>query len=109
MRILILDISDIKHLCDLGVYRWTEHIISRMAKRNISRDDVKQALTSGEIIEDYPDDYPYPSYLIYSKVSNNPIHVVCGIDNDELWLITAYYPDLCEWYDDYRTRKEPAQ
>ena len=104
-----MNINDIRNLCDLGVYRWTEHIIDRIAKRNISRDDVKQALISGEIIEDYPDDYPYPSCLIFSKVNNNPLHVVCGIGNNELWLITTYYPSLNGWHDDYRTRKEPAQ
>ena len=69
--------------------------------------DVKEAINSGEIIEDYPEDYPDPSCLILGKSGENQnIHVVCGIHEDELWLITAYYPDPGKWLDDYKTRKE---
>ena len=99
-------VDKISHLCSLDAFRWTEHILDRMAKRNISREDVKLVVGSGEIIEDYPDDYPFPSCLMLGFLDNNPIHVVCGIGNDELWMITAYYPDESEWLDDNKTRRE---
>lgn len=36
-----------------------------MQERDISRADVKNCIMHGEIIEDYPDDFPHPSCLIF--------------------------------------------
>jgi hypothetical protein len=58
---------------------------------------------TGEIIEEYPDDYPYPSCLILG--ANTPLHVVCGISELELHIITAYVPDSAKWNDDLKTRR----
>ena len=38
--------------------------------------------------------------------SNSIIHIVCGSNGTELWIITAYYPSKTEWEDDLKTRKE---
>jgi len=82
----------------------------RMLKRNISMPDIENALMSSEIIEQYPDDYPYPSCLILGlDANNNYIHVVCGISEIELYLITAYYPNPDEWSEDFKVRKEITQ
>ena len=96
----------INQLYSLGAFRWTEHVLERMAKRNINREDVKLVVGNGEVIGQYPDDYPYPSCLILGFSDTNPIHVVCGVSDDELWMITAYYPDEGEWLDDNKTRRE---
>ena len=60
-------------------------------------EDVIQVLTNGEIIEQYPTDYPFPSCLVlgYTK-TGKALHVVCGSNGVELWLITAYIPDPIE-------------
>ena len=52
------------------------HAIERMARRNIGIEDVRAVLDSGEVIEDYPDDFPYPSALVLGWVKNRPLHVV---------------------------------
>jgi len=107
MRERLLDYHEVERLCSLGAFRWTEHIISRMAKRNICREDVKHALASGEIIEEYPDDYPYPSCLVLGQSDErSPLHIVCGIGDGVLWMITVYCPDLNEWHDDFKTRRD---
>ena len=36
-----------------------------MQERDISRNDVKNGIATGEIIEEYPEDYPNPSCLIF--------------------------------------------
>ena len=36
----------------------------------------------------------------------NHIHVVCGIGEGHLWIITAYRPSLEKWESDLKTRKE---
>jgi hypothetical protein len=60
---------------------------------------------SGEIIEQYPDDYPYPSVLILGYSDGKPLHVVTGVGGEKVWLITAYFPTLAQWENDYKTRK----
>lgn len=105
-----MDIYKIKEMCQNGALRWTNHVYIRLIQRSISTEDVESALLSGEIIEEYPQDYPYPSYLVLGlRVSGEYIHVVCGLSPTELWIITTYVPDKSEWSDDLRIRKELTQ
>ena len=98
--------TTVKQMCQNKLLRWTNHILVRLLQRGISMEDVEHTLLSGGIIEQYPDDYPYPSCLILGMpdIKRN-LHVVCGISDTELWLITAYYPDEEEWEPDLKTRK----
>jgi hypothetical protein len=66
------------------------------------------AILHGEIIEEYPDDYPFPSCLILCILLNKkPLHVVAGFNDcdNTIWLITAYYPSPEKWEADFKTRK----
>ncbi|MCL2047990.1 MAG: DUF4258 domain-containing protein [Defluviitaleaceae bacterium] len=97
----------IKQLCENMALRWTAHVLVRLTQRGITTDDVVFALLNGDIIEAYPTDYPYPSCLVLGQsVNGNPLHVVCGKGEGELWLITAYEPSLREWEQDFRTRRK---
>lgn len=103
----ILNIETIKSLVKMGKLRWTNHIMIRLLQRNISQSDIENTLLNGEIIEEYEDDYPYPSCLVFGRnLDNEVIHVVCGSNGEELWIITAYYPDRTEWEKDLKTRRE---
>ena len=63
-------------------------------ERDISRADVKKCVLEGEIIEDYPDDFPHPSCLIFGYTINDKIiHVVAGSDGKYIYIITAYFPN----------------
>ena len=76
-----------------------------LIKRNILRNDVKQVLLTGKIIEEYPTDYPYPSCLILGIISSSvPLYVVYGIGEGRLWIITAYRPDESMWDASYTKR-----
>jgi len=102
-----LNINNIKQMVKEGKIRWTNHILVRLFQRNITQEDIEKVLLNGEIIEEYENDYPYPSGLIYGIGLNNKVlHVVCGINETELWIITAYYPDNIKWKEDLKTRKE---
>jgi hypothetical protein len=78
-----------------------------MMERGLSRRDVMDVLLTGEVIEEYPSDYPYPSVLMLGKPDGTPLHVVVAVDNDlgTLYIITAYYPDAVHFLDDYKTRR----
>jgi hypothetical protein len=78
-----------------------------MFERHIDEHDVRAVLSSGEVIEDYPADTPYPSRLLLGWRGARPIHVVAA-DNtadDETIVITVYEPDLLHWESDFRGRK----
>jgi hypothetical protein len=99
-------IDKIRYLCAECSIVWTAHIALRLRQRNIKTEDVEFAVLTGEIIENYVNDYPYPSCLILGKsVKGQWLHVVCGIGKDELRMVTAYYPNPLEWSDDLKTRK----
>jgi hypothetical protein len=70
-------------------------------------EDIKNCIDCGEIIEEYPNDYPHPSCLIYGKsTSGKVIHIVVGCDDDILYMVTAYYPNTEKFESDLKTRKE---
>jgi len=83
------------------------HAIQRMFQRRISEDDVRRVLTTGEIIENYPDDIPYPSELILGWCGSRPIHVVIANNADarESIVVTVYEPDPDQWEPGFRRRK----
>ena len=66
-----------------------------------------QTPATGEIIEDYPEDYPNPSCLIFGyNVNGRILHIVAGCDNINIYIITAYYPDTKKFEDDLKTRRK---
>lgn len=60
-----MTIDDLKNLCCDNTIEMTRHVLDRCLQRNIKYDDIKSCILNGSIIEDYPDDYPYPSCLIF--------------------------------------------
>lgn len=102
-----ITIDVIRSLCKSGKLQWTNHMMIRLFQRNISTEDIEYAIMNGEIIEEYQDDYPYPSCLILGlTIQNRSLHIVCAVSADTLWLVTAYYPDHREWKPGFKTRKE---
>jgi hypothetical protein len=83
------------------------HAIQRMFQRRISDADIRHVLKTGEVIEDYPDDKPYPSRLILGWCESRPVHVVAADNHDskETIIITAYEPDSSQWQSDFKRRK----
>ena len=86
---------------------WTKHCLNRLNQRDILISDVKTAINNGKIIEYYYDDYLYPSCLILGyNINNKTLHIVCGISEKVIHMITAYYPDTNRWEEDMKTRRE---
>lgn len=59
---------------------FSSHAIKRMFSRKISEPEVATAINHGTIIESYPDDNPFPSFLLLDFINGQPIHVVYSID-----------------------------
>lgn len=85
----------------------TQHASERCRQRGIRIKDIRNAVTTGEIIEKYPDDFPFPSCLIFGFSTDNKIlHVVMSDEGTSSRIITAYYPNPDTWKEDLKTRKE---
>ena len=81
------------------------HAVQRMSQRRISVENVRQALETGHTIENYPDDFPYPSSLILGWVESRPLHVVVAHAPEKKIVITVYEPDPAQWTSDFKIRK----
>ena len=103
----LLNIEIIKKYLEQKKVDWTKHCLNRLNQRNIQISDVKTAINNGKIIEFYYNDYPYESCLILGySVNKKIIHIVCGISEDILHIITAYYPNTNKWENDMKTRRK---
>ncbi len=89
-------------------FEWRKHVLERMATRGLSQAAVLEAITTGEMIEHYSDDEPYPSALFLGWVQGEPLHVVAAFDEASNWayIITAYRPDEEYFEADFRTRRK---
>ncbi|MCA1562860.1 MAG: DUF4258 domain-containing protein [Acidobacteria bacterium] len=83
------------------------HAIQRMFQRGVTVEDVRQVLTTGETIENYPEDTPYPSRLVLGRLRSRPLHVVFGENKAmrEIIVVTVYEPDPDRWDSDFRLRR----
>jgi len=87
--------------------KFSGHAIRRMFERSITKADVVDVIRSGEVIEDYPNDTPFPSCLLLGWIERRPLHVVIGKDEKTgtIHAITVYHPNPLLWSSDFRTRR----
>lgn len=103
----MIDIEKLQQYFENDTVFITEHAAERFRQRGIKISDIKCAITNGEIIEQYPDDYPFPSCLILgNERTGKKIHVCISDEGTASRIITAYYPDVTKWSKDMKTRKE---
>ncbi len=97
-----MNIEDIADAIRLGRVRVTDHAHDEAEKDQLSYDDIFVSVFQGEVIEDYPDDMPYPSCLIYGSTFNREsIHSVWAYNQEtrSAVLVTVYRPDKNRWLD----------
>ncbi len=84
------------------------HAVQRMFGRHITESDIRHVLETGQIIENYPEDTPYPSRLVLGWCGHRPIHVVVAenVQDQEMIVITVYEPDLRKWEPGFTGRKK---
>jgi hypothetical protein len=90
-----------------GMIEWQTHALERMMKRGIAREIVKEVLLTGEIIEDYPGEKPFPAALFLGWFRGEPFHVVTAFNplSGYCFVITVYRPGLDHFGPDYKTRR----
>jgi hypothetical protein len=85
---------------------FTGHAVTRMFERGVTTAQVRSVIEAGEIIAAYPDDLPYPSYLVLGFIDGTPLHVVVGVDasSQRCYVITVYVPEPDRWSEDFKRR-----
>ena len=89
-----------------GQFEFSRHAFRRAVERNISEQEIRQAGSRAEVIEDYPDDKHSPSALLLGFTgAGRPLHLQVSLtDADLTKIITVYEPDPNEWTD-FRKRR----
>jgi hypothetical protein len=82
------------------------HATVQMFKRRISVEDIYTILKIGQVIKSYPEDKPFPSYLVLGETGNRILHIVVSSDDSKnCYVITAYQPDAGLWNKDFTFKK----
>jgi hypothetical protein len=77
-------------------------------KRFLVRQIVLDSVRDYEIIEAYHGDKYLTSYLVFSKYRDKVFYVLFAVDveEDNIRVITAYYPSTDEWEEGLKTRRK---
>ena len=100
-------IVQIRNALSKNRIEWKAHSLKRMLERSISKADVVNVIRTGDIIEEYSNDTPFPSCLVMGAAHNSVLHVViaCDESNEIIFVVTAYWPDTQVFHDDFKTRR----
>ena len=102
----MIDINRLREYYLQGEVYMSQHAENRSRLRGISQDDIENCIETGQIIEQYPEDYPFPSCLVYGYVTDRRIiHVVVSDSGDSMRIVTAYEPDTMTFKEDLKTRR----
>jgi hypothetical protein len=99
-------IAEIRKKVFEGRFEFSRHAADQGILRRITVPEIREAIASGEVIEDYPEDKYGPSCLVFGMTdAGRPIHVQCSHPSrPTLKLITLYEPDPGLWIE-FRQRR----
>ena len=99
-------VDEIRDKVAKGVFEYSQHASDQSLLRQISVAELRQAVSTAQVIEDYPNDKYGPSCLLLGFTdADRPIHIQCSYPSRPvLKIITVYEPDIALWTD-FRVRK----
>jgi hypothetical protein len=79
----------------------------RLQECRLTGDALQQAVSTLEMIEQYPHDKYLPSYLLRGEVPEFSFHALIAADvaGDNVRVVTMYIPDPEQWDDAGRSRR----
>jgi hypothetical protein len=93
-------LEDIQLSIVSGKFRFSDHAKTESENDKLAISEIIASVNKAEIIEYYPNDFPFPSCLVLSfTLSKEPVHSVWGYneENKSSVLITVYRPDPRKW------------
>jgi hypothetical protein len=106
MIYFIAMIQEIRQKFARDEVEFSKHAADQSILRGIRVWEIREAVSVGEIIEDYPDDKYGPSCLILGYTqADRPVHIQCSYPSRSvIKVITVYEPDPTEWIE-FRLRR----
>ncbi len=95
-----MDKKDIVQAIQRQNVRISDHARDEAKEDSLLLNEIFYSVYEGAIIENYPDDRPYPSCLISGFTQNRkPVHSVWAYNSEtqKAVLITVYIPDPTRW------------
>jgi hypothetical protein len=82
-------------------FEFSQHAVDQSIVRRIRVQELREAVSAGEVIEDYPEDKYGPSCLIFgSTAAGRVLHIQCSYPSRSLIkIVTLYEPDPELWID----------
>ena len=74
-----MNLQDIVEAIRHDRIRITDHADEEAQADRLSFDEIFVSIFQGEIIEDYPDDKPYPSCLVYGETFSKEQYIAFGL------------------------------
>jgi Domain of unknown function (DUF4258) len=101
-------IEEIRQKITGDQFEFSKHAVDQSILRGIRVQEIIEAVTTGQVIEDYPDDKYGPSCLVSGlTLSNRNIHIQCSYPSRALIkIIILYEPDLTQWSDNFTKRRK---
>lgn len=85
---------------------FSRHAFERMFQRGINPEAIARIVAEAEIIIDYPDDKPYPSFLLLGFYGKQAVHaVIAQSEAGDCHLVTIYWPDPSIWDESFKKRR----
>lgn len=99
-------IEEIRNKIVQNQFEFSQHALNQSIVRQISVQELREAIANGEIIEDYPDDKYGPSCLIVGfTVAVRALHVQCSYPSRPLVKIITLYQPHPELWIDFKVRR----
>ena len=102
-------IDEIREKIAASLFEFSKHAVDQSILRSISVQEIRDAIKSGEIIEDYPNDKYGPRCPIFGlTASDRPVHIQCSYPSRPfIKIITLYEPDEDLWRD-FKVRRQQS-
>ncbi len=106
---MVVEIEDLIRAIGEGKVIITDHADEEAENDALSFDEVYFSVVHGEVIEEYPEDKPYPSSLVYGETfGGDQVHSVWAYNEGSEFavVVTVYRPDQARWGPDWKTRRK---
>ena len=112
LGVRIVDIEQIRRLIRQGDYELSIHAQQERLEEDLDVVQIEEALLSGEILEQYPNDPRGESCRVVGYAGTKPVHVVIGwarrsAASRTLRTITVYMPKPPRWPDPQTRGERP--
>lgn len=99
-------IDEIRAKVTAGNFEYTQHAVDQSILRRITVQELREAVSTSEILEEYPQDkYEASCLLLGFTNAGRPIHFQCSDPaRPVLKIITLYEPDPNQWIN-FRQRR----